>query len=218
MPGWWSTARSARAVSTRWTRGHWPTCGPTSTPSGTSRSRRFAMQPSTRRKPMVDQQQTPGLAVRQSVVVETSQERAFEVFTSRLADWWPLETHVRSEEHTSELQHTIISYAVFCLKKKVRSRGGRLGACAGRVAGLSAGLPLLPRRFAFSFHNTYHSNHGKEQTDFAFFFFNDTAPTEIYPFSLHDALPIYADAADEPARQHLGGVGGRRAEARRDHH
>src|SRR3954469_17750767 len=52
------------------------------------------MQPSTRRKQMVDQQQAPGLAVRQSVVVETSQERAFEVFTSRLADWWPLETHV----------------------------------------------------------------------------------------------------------------------------
>src|ERR1022692_5352281 len=24
-----------------------------------------------------------------------------------------------------------------------------------------------------------------------FFFFNDTAPTEISPFSLHDALPIY---------------------------
>src|SRR4051812_49867637 len=25
----------------------------------------------------------------------------------------------------------------------------------------------------------------------AFFFFNDTAPTEIYTLSLHDALPIY---------------------------
>src|SRR3712207_7413291 len=25
---------------------------------------------------------------------------------------------------------------------------------------------------------------------FFFFFFNDTAPTEIYPLSLHDALPI----------------------------
>src|SRR2546430_7592242 len=25
---------------------------------------------------------------------------------------------------------------------------------------------------------------------FLFFFFNDTAPTEIYPLSLHDALPI----------------------------
>src|SRR6185369_17862022 len=27
---------------------------------------------------------------------------------------------------------------------------------------------------------------------FSFFFFNDTAPTEIYTLSLHDALPIYA--------------------------
>src|SRR5437870_9110512 len=26
---------------------------------------------------------------------------------------------------------------------------------------------------------------------FFFFFFNDTAPTEIYTLSLHDALPIY---------------------------
>src|SRR2546422_8430467 len=26
--------------------------------------------------------------------------------------------------------------------------------------------------------------------DLPFFFFNDTAPTEIYPLSLHDALPI----------------------------
>src|SRR5205814_9610932 len=28
-----------------------------------------------------------------------------------------------------------------------------------------------------------------------FFFFTDTAPTEIYPLSLHDALPIYLKAA-----------------------
>src|SRR6266496_3558697 len=28
-----------------------------------------------------------------------------------------------------------------------------------------------------------------------FFFFNDTATTEIYPLSLHDALPIYAPAS-----------------------
>src|SRR5256885_8019012 len=27
---------------------------------------------------------------------------------------------------------------------------------------------------------------------FLFFFFNDTATTEIYPLSLHDALPIFA--------------------------
>src|SRR5438067_6021279 len=30
---------------------------------------------------------------------------------------------------------------------------------------------------------------------FFFFFFNDTATTEIYTLSLHDALPIYTDAA-----------------------
>src|SRR3989441_8574052 len=34
-----------------------------------------------------------------------------------------------------------------------------------------------------------------------FFFFNDTATTEIYTLSLHDALPIYIAAAGEAARQ-----------------
>src|SRR3712207_7679384 len=35
----------------------------------------------------------------------------------------------------------------------------------------------------------------------SFFFFNDTATTEIYTLSLHDALPIYAVAAgDEVGR------------------
>src|SRR3989304_2877503 len=32
------------------------------------------------------------------------------------------------------------------------------------------------------------SSHG--HISYAVFFFNDTAPTEIYPLSLHDALPI----------------------------
>ena len=53
---------------------------------------------------------------------------------------------IRSEEHTSELQSpALISYAVFCLKKKN--------------------------------------------------FFNDTATTEIYTLSLHDALPIWGRGA-----------------------
>src|SRR3712207_7881763 len=37
-----------------------------------------------------------------------------------------------------------------------------------------------------------------------FFFFNDTATTEIYPLSLHDALPIY-QRDDEHHRQRAGG-------------
>src|ERR1035441_3795657 len=43
------------------------------------------------------------------------------------------------------------------------------------------------------------------------FFFNDTAPPEIYPLSLHDALPIYpADLLrplGPPHRNQLRGVG-----------
>src|SRR6266576_7156858 len=33
-----------------------------------------------------------------------------------------------------------------------------------------------------------------------FFFFNDTATTEIYTLSLHDALPIFLQAAATPRR------------------
>src|SRR5437016_9425156 len=32
----------------------------------------------------------------------------------------------------------------------------------------------------------------------SFFFFNDTATTEIYTLSLHDALPIFIKAHDSP--------------------
>src|ERR1041385_9523329 len=35
------------------------------------------------------------------------------------------------------------------------------------------------------------------------FFFNDTATTEIYPLSLHDALPIWSS---RPAKSRRGGV------------
>ena len=34
-----------------------------------------------------------------------------------------------------------------------------------------------------------------------FFFFNDTATTEIYTLSLHDALPISAENAEEPVKE-----------------
>src|SRR2546427_8878130 len=37
-----------------------------------------------------------------------------------------------------------------------------------------------------------------------FFFFNDTATTEIYTLSLHDALPIWFTAEHDPAEAHLG--------------
>ena len=39
---------------------------------------------------------------------------------------------------------------------------------------------------------------------FVFFFFNDTATTEIYTLSLHDALPISFRRWTEPSCNHLG--------------
>src|SRR5437762_14289263 len=46
-----------------------------------------------------------------------------------------------------------------------------------------------------------HSSHTCAHSCFIIFFFNDTATTEIYTLSLHDALPIYYFVA-EPS-QHL---------------
>src|SRR2546426_249930 len=61
--------------------------------------------------------------------------------------------------------HLVISYAVFCLKKK------------NHIYRLS---PLI-----------------------FLFFFNDTATTEIYTLSLHDALPIYCRASRKSFLAHL---------------
>src|SRR2546426_5114127 len=40
-------------------------------------------------------------------------------------------------------------------------------------------------------------------TTFSFFFFNDTATTEIYTLSLHDALPIYARGTKSGKRREV---------------
>src|ERR1019366_2162678 len=49
-----------------------------------------------------------------------------------------------------------------------------------------------------------------------FFFFNDTATTEIYTLSLHDALPICMEEAVQRqirwVRETFGGAGGKRSE------
>src|ERR1039458_8677354 len=62
--------------------------------------------------------------------------------------------------------HLGISYAVFCLKKNSRNNGRLSESPCQLCNGL--GTDSL----------------------YGFIFFNDTAPTEIYTLSLHDALPI----------------------------
>src|ERR1044071_293436 len=95
----------------------------------------------------------------------------------------------RSEEHTSELQSRVdISYAVFCLKKiphAVLAR--RVDGAARRADTAGIRRPLLSlspnadRRVVRA---------RAARPLWRSLFFNDTATTEIYTLSLHDALPI----------------------------
>src|SRR5476649_110284 len=73
--------------------------------------------------------------------------------------------------------HTVISYAVFCLKKK------NMALRTPRTAEKNRSTRLISRIFLV-----------------LVLFFNDTATTEIYTLSLHDALPISSQAQPEPKR------------------
>src|SRR5215204_3213062 len=80
--------------------------------------------------------------------------------------------------------HTVISYAVFCLKKKnVRGAASPRSAtclhqrCDRRRVHLRADDRWVPAA-------------STADACPRLFVFNDTATTEIYPLSLHDALPI----------------------------
>src|SRR4028118_232133 len=86
-----------------------------------------------------------------------------------------------------------ISYAVFCLKKKKKDNIDKeaTAACA-RTAACPA---RLARRPPYACRMAASARPGACLRawlgGFVFFFFNDTATTEIYTLSLHDALPIY---------------------------
>src|SRR5256885_129989 len=73
---------------------------------------------------------------------------------------WPPAPDRKSTRLNSS--HLVISYAVFCLKKKKK-----------KYQSLFIHITIQPITSLFFF-----------------FFFNDTATTEIYTLSLHDALPI----------------------------
>src|SRR5471030_2850216 len=88
----------------------------------------------------------------------------------------------RSEEHTSELQslrHLVCR--LLLEKKKIDHRGQHRTAVARHCA---RQRPSVPAEVAISL----------------FFFFNDTATTEIYTLSLHDALPIWTQASASRCR------------------
>src|ERR1039457_1265938 len=85
----------------------------------------------------------------------------------------------RSEEHTSELQSPCNLVCRLLLEKKLLRGLAVLGILVMNVQGFA-------EIFA-AYHNATAYPHSLEVV---VFFFNDTATTEIYTLSLHDALPI----------------------------
>src|SRR3954462_9084332 len=77
--------------------------------------------------------------------------------------------------------HTIISYAVFCLKKSHRSGVQGPALLAQHRDRQPSGRRSLRHAEAHA-----RLRVGRRRR----LFFNDTATTEIYTLSLHDALPI----------------------------
>src|ERR1017187_4253115 len=113
---------------------------------------------------------------------------------------------LRSEEHTSELQSPMYLVCRLLLEKKKGARQTLKKCRCGPARTCTSWDELAPfshvawwmqwelrgSKWLYCLHGSY-------------FFFNDTATTEIYTLSLHDALPIYGE---EGGDGHFGVVPG----------
>src|SRR6266571_4138542 len=111
---------------------------------------------------------------------------------------WSCWTKTRSEEHTSELQSHVNLVCRLLLEKKKKKTDDKRYAKAHTDFTTALDVlvvHVLQIRVSLFFSVLMGYYHGY---DVLFFFFNDTATTEIYTLSLHDALPI-SDARDPAA-------------------
>src|SRR5437763_1254800 len=109
----------------------------------------------------------------------------------------------RSEEHTSELQSPMYLVCRLLLEKKKKTQKTRqttIGSTVEKIdsGGLASDTSRTPLSCptdlsSYCLACLYVLPHSYSSF---IFFFNDTATTEIYTLSLHDALPILA--AEEP--------------------
>src|SRR5215510_4700495 len=106
----------------------------------------------------------------------------------------PRRAHRRRQDRKStrlNSSHVANSYAVFCLKKKTRRNT--------RPNHFDTRLRTIQKHARVNTHEKHQHEQRQQQSELAFiFFFNDTATTEIYTLSLHDALPI---SSRRPARR-----------------
>src|SRR3954463_5656804 len=98
----------------------------------------------------------------------------------------------RSDRKSTRLNssHTIISYAVFCLKKKKAARTRTGASAGGKGAGQRGCSPASAAVRRACYGRRLPVGRPGAPRAGPIFFFNDTATTEIYTLSLHDALPI----------------------------
>src|ERR1022692_4492549 len=91
--------------------------------------------------------------------------------------------------------HLVISYAVFCLKKN-RERLEKFDEFTQRVNRILDARAAAPGRDRVTWIAALRVGRRRGLARVRLlFFFNDTATTEIYTLSLHDALPIYSHPA-----------------------
>src|ERR1039457_1296153 len=97
----------------------------------------------------------------------------------------------RSEEHTSELQSpcNLVCRLLRVKKKKKQNRASSVRACGPCLALVGVGV-LVVAGLCWSRLSPAAPVPAVTAATRPFFFFNDTATTEIYTLSLHDALPI----------------------------
>src|SRR5215472_12234282 len=95
----------------------------------------------------------------------------------------------RSEEHTSELQSLRHLVCRLLLEKKKNMVTRRPEKAEPAIAALDVYQLSRDNHRSWLSFTTFVIIRLSKQTS-NFFFFNDTATTEIYTLSLHDALPI----------------------------
>src|ERR1039457_2490542 len=91
--------------------------------------------------------------------------------------------------------HLVISYAVFCLKKKDAICARRSTPVHPRIPSFSGVAPRPAGQNSVPRSPTVHLGI-PSFSESAVLFCNDTATTEIYTLSLHDALPISNSAVN----------------------
>src|SRR5215475_1521125 len=108
----------------------------------------------------------------------------------------------RSEEHTSELQsRENLVCRLLLEKKKNRGNGTRSTATSHETTGNTGSSPSFQAEFRVVRPNWEIRWCIGTAVASVFFFFNDTATTEIYTLSLHDALPISSSAGSASIRR-----------------